>query len=183
MLRPKRTRGSEPEEVDTSPLVPCKGSMPAARKIRTCLVAFLSFYEKRNLMHMFENDSASAHCLYAVSTIVTCLSTMFLLTWSCDSISSSVFGSCRRNGLRRLTMVNWNDEQYQRERYKDLVRAVDQQRLIQAARAARSRPTAVYAPLLAWLGQQFIAWGWRLRARYGALETRVTNCACQEPCG
>src|SRR6266511_1620579 len=87
--------GREPEEVDTSPLVPCKGSMPAARKIRTCLVAFLSFYEKRNLMHMFENDSASAHCLYAVSTIVTCLSTMFLLTWSCDSISSSVFGSCR----------------------------------------------------------------------------------------
>jgi hypothetical protein len=78
-------------------------------------------------------------------------------------------------------MVTWTDEQYQRERYHDLLRAAEQRRRVRAALAARPRPSAVYHPLLAWLGTQLIAWGWRLRARYGALEHRVTCCACPEP--
>ncbi len=48
------------------------------------------------------------------------------------------------------------------------------------AKAARARNVAkyraaqqsrhVHATVLAWLGEQFIAWGWRLRARYGKVE-------------
>jgi hypothetical protein len=64
----------------------------------------------------------------------------------------------------------WNDYWYQQERYNDLLRAAEQERCVQAALAARTRPAVVYNPLLAWLGKQLIAWGWRLRARYGALE-------------
>jgi len=67
-------------------------------------------------------------------------------------------------------MATWNDERYQHERYNDMLRAAEQQRRVRAELAARPRPTAVYHPLLAWLGKQLIAWGWRLRARYGALE-------------
>jgi hypothetical protein len=78
-------------------------------------------------------------------------------------------------------MVTWTDEQYQRERYHDQLRAAEQWRRVGAALAARRRQSAVYYPLLAWLGTQLIAWGWRLRARYGALEHRVTGCACPEP--
>jgi len=64
----------------------------------------------------------------------------------------------------------WNDYWYQQERYNDLLRAAEQERRVQAAQAARTRPAVVYNPLLAWLGKQLIALGWRLRARYGALE-------------
>lgn len=78
-------------------------------------------------------------------------------------------------------MITWNDYWYQHERYNDLLRSAQQQRLVRAALAARPRPAAAYDPLLAWLGTQLIAWGWRLRARYGALEHHVTHCACPEP--
>ena len=81
-------------------------------------------------------------------------------------------------------MVTWNHYWYQRERYNDLLRAAEQQRRVRAALAALAagpRPAAAYDPLLAWLGTQLIAWGWRLRARYGALEHRVTHCARPEP--
>jgi hypothetical protein len=77
--------------------------------------------------------------------------------------------------------VTWNDYRYQQERHNDLLRAAEQQRRVRAALAARPRPAVVYHPLLAWLGTQLIAWGWRLRARYGALEHRVTCCTCPEP--
>ncbi len=30
-----------------------------------------------------------------------------------------------------------------------------------------------HAVALAWMGEQFIAWGWRLRARYGNVERRA----------
>jgi hypothetical protein len=77
-------------------------------------------------------------------------------------------------------MVTWNDYRIQQERHNDLLRAAEQQRRVRAALAAGPRPAAAYDPLLAWLGTQLIAWGWRLRARYGALEHRRTRCACPE---
>ncbi len=37
--------------------------------------------------------------------------------------------------------------------------------------ASERRPNrAVHAHALAWLGEQLVAWGWRLRVRYGAVE-------------
>lgn len=32
------------------------------------------------------------------------------------------------------------------------------------------RHDRMYARVLAWMGERFIAWGWRLRARYGKVE-------------
>ena len=78
-------------------------------------------------------------------------------------------------------MANWNDYRYQQERHNDLLREAEQWRHVRAALAARKRPVTRYNPLLAWLGTQLIAWGWRLRVRNGALETRVTRCAGQSP--
>ncbi len=56
-------------------------------------------------------------------------------------------------------------------RYADRVREAREARLAaQARQPAARRPLA--APALAWLGERLIAWGWRLRARYGAIEVR-----------
>ena len=81
------------------------------------------------------------------------------------------------------TSVNWNDVHLQRERFKDLLRDAEHERLIRAALATHRKPAAAYAPLLAWLGQQLIAWGGHLHTRYGVTNIPAARCACQDPCG
>jgi hypothetical protein len=65
-------------------------------------------------------------------------------------------------------MSEWIADRYQQERINDIIRAIEQQRLVTAALAARPR-LSLRSSLLAWLGDWMIAWGHRLRARYGRL--------------
>ena len=68
-------------------------------------------------------------------------------------------------------MNSWLDYIVKQEQHRDRLRAAEQERLVRAALAGRRRRTRVFGPLLVWLGNRMIAWGWRLRARYGALES------------
>jgi hypothetical protein len=55
-----------------------------------------------------------------------------------------------------------------RERQLDLLREAQLRRLV--AQLPTSPRGAFYAPALERLGRWLIAWGWRLRARYGEVE-------------
>lgn len=51
----------------------------------------------------------------------------------------------------------------------DLLREAAHLRLVAEANAQQLK-RVLHASVLAWLGEQLVAWGWRLRARYGAVE-------------
>jgi hypothetical protein len=54
------------------------------------------------------------------------------------------------------------------EHANDLLREAQHAR---ARRAARGAP-GLYGSAMLWLGHWLVAWGWRLRARHGAIEFR-----------
>jgi len=58
-----------------------------------------------------------------------------------------------------------------REHVRDLLREAEHERSIHAARAAR-RSTGTYQAAMVYLGRCLVAWGWRLRVRHGAIESR-----------
>jgi hypothetical protein len=82
---------------------------------------------------------------------------------------------------RRCEMLSWNDVLAQQERYVDLRREVEQERLARHALNGRERRASPYRRVLAWLGQRLVAWGWRLQVRYGARAVAVHASSCQ-PC-
>jgi hypothetical protein len=67
--------------------------------------------------------------------------------------------------------MHYNDEGELKAKYAAFMDQVEDQRLGRRILAARQPATPIYQPLLAGLGERLIAWGWRLRARYGALES------------
>jgi hypothetical protein len=69
--------------------------------------------------------------------------------------------------MQRDNTMRWIDYDLARNRHDELLRASQQNRL---ATTLLRRRVAFYAPLLARTGQWLIAWGWRLRARYGEIE-------------
>ena len=69
-------------------------------------------------------------------------------------------------------MLNWN-ELMVKQKHTDLLREAERQRLVRAALAGRRQHARFYAPMLARLGVWLVAWGWRLRARYGSIELAV----------
>jgi hypothetical protein len=64
-----------------------------------------------------------------------------------------------------------NPSHFEASRYhaEDLLRESEQARRVYAA-TAHKRRAARYAPVALWLADRMVAWGWRLRARYGDLE-------------
>jgi hypothetical protein len=69
-----------------------------------------------------------------------------------------------------MHMLNLNDLAISQEQYKDLIRAQNQRRLARQAMAQQKHSMANHQRLLDWLGRCMIAWGWRLRARYGYIQ-------------
>jgi len=82
---------------------------------------------------------------------------------------------------RRCKVFSWNDVLAQQERYADLRREVERERLVRYALNGRERRARPYRHVLAWLGQRLVAWGWRLQARYGPRAVAVHASSCQ-PC-
>lgn len=67
--------------------------------------------------------------------------------------------------------MHWQNYDITRERYNDLLREAAHRRLLHQIRGSDPRYSDLfYAPALARLGRWLIAWGWRLRARYGEVE-------------
>jgi hypothetical protein len=67
--------------------------------------------------------------------------------------------------------MHYNDEGELQAKYNAFMCEVEEERLGRKIMAARRSPVRAYQPILIWLGDRLIAWGWRLRARYGALES------------
>lgn len=76
-------------------------------------------------------------------------------------------------------MFGWSDIIVQRERYTDLLREAERERLIRRMLAGRRGPGHLYRRILAALGQRMVAWGCRLQARYGAAGAAVRPQACR----
>ena len=66
-------------------------------------------------------------------------------------------------------MPNWIDEQIQKQRFEDMVRTAQRDRLANLALATSSQRAPFYSPILVRLGYWLEAWGHRLQARYGAI--------------
>jgi predicted kinase len=57
-----------------------------------------------------------------------------------------------------------------REHAGDLLRQAQHERSLRAVCAVTQRSKGLYGSAMSWLGHWLIAWGWRLRARHGAIE-------------
>ena len=70
-------------------------------------------------------------------------------------------------------MLNLNDFHVAmaREHVHDLLREAEHERAIHDALLAR-RSKGPYQAAMIYLGRCLVAWGWRLRARHGAIEFR-----------
>jgi hypothetical protein len=82
-------------------------------------------------------------------------------------------------------MPNWIDEQVQKQRFADMVRAAQRDLLANELAAAPSQHIRFYNPILVRLGRWLEAWGYRLQARYGpapevaiATDSRGTSSRC-----
>ena len=65
-------------------------------------------------------------------------------------------------------MPNWIDEQVQKQRFEDMVRTAERDRLAELMPAGRLQSVPFYSPILARLGRQLEIYGYRLQARYGS---------------
>jgi hypothetical protein len=52
------------------------------------------------------------------------------------------------------------------ERYKELLREAEQERLVQQVLAGREKRDGFYRPALVWLGCRLVEWGKSLQQRY-----------------
>ena len=64
--------------------------------------------------------------------------------------------------------ISWNDVRVRQERYADLLRETERERLVRRVQAGRGRRDRPIRQALVWLGQCLAAWGCRLQERYGA---------------
>ena len=82
-------------------------------------------------------------------------------------------------------MPNWIDEQVQKQRFEDMARTAQRDRLARLSPAARRQRTRFYSPILVQLGRHLEAYGYRLQARYSpapevaiAADSRGTTSQC-----
>ncbi|HJZ46611.1 MAG TPA: hypothetical protein VKE41_05575 [Roseiflexaceae bacterium] len=66
-------------------------------------------------------------------------------------------------------MLNWIEQQIQQQRFEEMVRTAQRDRLAQLVLAAKPQRAHFYSPILAGLGRWLEAWGYRLQRRYGAV--------------
>ena len=66
-------------------------------------------------------------------------------------------------------MPNWIDEQVQKQRFEDMLRTAQHDRLVELMPIAHVQRARFYRPILAQLGRQLELYGSRLQARYGAV--------------
>jgi hypothetical protein len=76
-------------------------------------------------------------------------------------------------------MFRWSDILAQQERYADLRRETERERLVRYVLEGRDgRPRAI-RQTLNWLGQRLVAWGYSMQERCGAAAAGVHRSACQ----
>ena len=65
-------------------------------------------------------------------------------------------------------MSGWSDVLAQQERYRDLLRKADRNRLAIHELALQERNSRWHYRTMAWLGRALVTWGARLQERYAA---------------
>lgn len=73
-----------------------------------------------------------------------------------------------------MSHLDWVTIRADQEHRKEIMRWVEQQRLVDEALASRRReasPHRFYAPLLAFAGRKMVAWGTTLQAKYSRFHT------------
>ena|GEM_PF-977222 len=73
-----------------------------------------------------------------------------------------------QHSVEECEMLTWSDLLVQKECRKDLLREVEQYRLVQQALSGRKKYRRFYCRALIWLGHRLVAWGYRLQERYSA---------------
>lgn len=64
-------------------------------------------------------------------------------------------------------MQGWSGVLAQQERYEDLLREAERNRLARHELVLKERSSRRHCRAIAWLGRALVAWGWRLQERYG----------------
>ncbi|MBE7470697.1 MAG: hypothetical protein DPW09_18005 [Anaerolineae bacterium] len=62
----------------------------------------------------------------------------------------------------------------QKEKYQDLIRAAEQDRLLQVVKQQNTSHGGLHRNLAAWIGLQLVKWGSKLQ-QYGSVSTTQTN--------
>jgi hypothetical protein len=65
-------------------------------------------------------------------------------------------------------MLNWYDNLIQQERYQDLQREAQRDRLVKLAQQSRELSHSFYRRAFTWLGKQLVCWGLSLQAQAGS---------------
>ena len=76
-------------------------------------------------------------------------------------------------------MLSWTDIVARQERYADLLREAETERLIRQAMGRGQAHGRFHCRALSWLGHHLVTWGCRLQERYGAAAAAVRAPACQ----
>jgi len=82
-------------------------------------------------------------------------------------------------------MPNWIDEQVQKQRFEDMARMAQHDRLVNLALTVSLKRIRFYSPILAQLGLWLEIYGHRLQMRYGATPdvAIITNSRGTTSCG
>ena len=78
-------------------------------------------------------------------------------------------------------MLSWTDIVARQERYADLLREAETERLIRQAMGRGRTHGRFHRRALSWLGHHLVTWGCALQERYGAAAAAIHAPACQ-PC-
>jgi hypothetical protein len=72
-------------------------------------------------------------------------------------------------------MPTWIDEKAQRDRYNDMIRAVEQRALARQVEKLTPVQPSWFGVVLVWLGSLMVRWGQALQLRYGTPGEQVVG--------
>jgi hypothetical protein len=70
-------------------------------------------------------------------------------------------------------MLSWTDIVARQERYADLLREAETERLVRQVTGRHRRHGRFRRRALSWLGHHLVTWGCRLQERYGAAAAAI----------
>ncbi len=74
-------------------------------------------------------------------------------------------------------MLSDKDILMQRERYKDLLRDAEHDRLVRQVHTQSHSRDKLHSRTLDWLGRQLVIWGMSLQEHYGSMTAKATGSA------
>jgi len=79
-------------------------------------------------------------------------------------------------------VLRWSDIAVQQERYRDLLREAETERLLRTAKDPTQSNHRFYGRALTWLGQRLVAWGLSLQKRFDTAAPASVSQPARLPC-